>query len=194
VTGDDLVRDAEYVTTRAITIQAPTEIVWPWLAPMGQGRGGFYTYDRLEQLGAAAIQSADRVMPEFQDLSIGDVVRLSPVGGPRVAHIQPGRILVLHDIMDPRTGRSISAEAPAGAAIHWSWSFSLTAAGDGATRLLVRTRLASTPKLLTLPARMVLLEPAHFVMERGMLLGIKRRAEQPPPPLKPTGIEAEKRT
>ncbi len=191
--GDDLVPDAEYVTTRAITIHAPPETVWPWLAQMGQGRGGFYTYDRLEQLGGAAIESADRIMPEFQNLSVGDIVRLSPVGGPKVAHIQPGRILVLHDMMDPRTGRSISADSPAGAAIHWSWSFALTAIGDETTRMVVRTRLTFKPKVLSVPARVLMLEPVHFVMERGMLLGIKRRAEQAMNPLhqlRAVGVEA----
>jgi hypothetical protein len=183
LSGDDLVPDAEYVTTRAITIHAPPETVWPWLAQMGQGRGGFYTYDRLEQFGGAAIESADGIMPEFQNLSVGDVVRLSPVGGPKVAHIQPGRILVLHDVMDPRTGRSASADSPAGATIHWSWSFTLTPIDDKRTRLVVRTRLTLKPKVLSLPARARMLEPVHFVMERGMLLGIKRRAEQATEPL-----------
>jgi len=76
--GDDLVQ-AAYTTTRAITVCASAESIWPWLAQLGPGRAGFYTYDRLEQIVGAAIRSADRVMPELQQLAVGDAVLLSPM-------------------------------------------------------------------------------------------------------------------
>jgi hypothetical protein len=178
VLGDDLIEQPEYVTTRAVAIQARPEAVWPWIVQIGQGRGGFYTYDRLEQLIGAAIRSSDHILPEFQQLSVGDTVRLSPAGGPTVAILEPGRALVLHDVMDLRTGRSIPTGAPSPFAIHWTWSFSVRPVGDNATRLVVRTRAAFTPRLLCLPASILVLEPVHFFMERGMLLGIKQRAER----------------
>jgi hypothetical protein len=175
--GDDLVPAPDYVTTRAITAEAPPQAVWPWLVQLGQARGGFYTYDALERLFGAAIQNADRLLPEFQHLRVGDTVRLSPAGGPRVVVVDPEKALVLHDRMDVRTGRSVPREALAELLVDWSWAFALQPVGEQATRFVVRTRARLTPRLPLLPFTLLLLEPAHFIMERGMLLGIKRRAE-----------------
>jgi hypothetical protein len=176
--GDDLVPEPAYVTTRAITVRGPSEAVWPWLVQLGQGRGGFYTYDRPEQIVGAGIRSADHIVPELQQLAVGDTVRLSPVGGPKVALLDAGRVLVLYDTMDLRTSRSIPHQPPTRWAMDWTWSFTLRPMGDGATRLLARTRADYRPHGLLAPAMALLLEPTHFVMERGMLLGIKRRAER----------------
>jgi len=79
--GDELVPAAAYTTTRAVTVRASAESIWPWLVQLGQARAGFYTYDRLEQIVGAAVRSADRIVPEFQQLAVGDTVLLSPVGG-----------------------------------------------------------------------------------------------------------------
>jgi hypothetical protein len=175
--GDHLVPDAAYVTTRAITVRAPAVAIWPWLVQLGQGRAGFYTYDRLEQIVGAAIRSADHIVPELQRLTVGDTVNLSPVGGPKVALLDPGHALVLFETMDLRTGQSIPSMPPTRWAMDWSWLFMLRPMSDGATRLLIRTRGNYRPHGLLAPAMALLLEPVHFVMERGMLLGIKRRAE-----------------
>jgi hypothetical protein len=176
--GDDLVPEARYVTTRAVTIDAPPEVVWTWLVQLGQGRGGFYTYDWLERLAGAAIHNADRIVPELQRLSVGDTIPLSPVGGPKVALLEEWRALVLADTMDLRTSRSIPPEPPTWWAMDWTWCFTLRPASGRATRMLVRTRADFRPRTLLMPASVLLLEPMHFVMERGMLLGLKRRAEQ----------------
>lgn len=175
--GDHLVPEPAYVTTRAVMVRAPAEAVWPWLVQLGQGRGGFYTYDRLEQMVGAGIRSADYIVPELQQLAVGDTVPLSPVGGPKVALLDAGRALVLSETMDLRTGRSIPPVPPTRWAMDWTWSFTLRPMLDGATRLLVRTRAEYRPHGFLAPAMALLLEPTHFVMERGMLLGIKRRAE-----------------
>jgi hypothetical protein len=175
--GDELVPDASYVTTRAITVQAPSEAVWPWLVQIGQGRAGFYTYDRLEQMVGDAIRSADHIVPELQQLDVGDTIKLSPAGGPKVALLDPFRALVLFDTMDLRTGQSIPSLPPTPWAMDWTWLFTLRPVSDGTTRLLIRTRAEYRPRALLAPAMVLLLEPTHFVMERGMLLGIKRRAE-----------------
>jgi hypothetical protein len=177
--GDNLVSHASYVTTRAVTINAAAEAVWPWLVQLGQGRAGFYTYDRLEQIVGAAIHSADRVIPELQRLSLGDTVPLSPVGGPKVALLDWGRALVLSQTMDLRTSQSVARFPVSQWTMDWTWSFVLRETRDGTTRLLVRTRAEYRPRYLLAPAMALLLEPIHFVMERGMLLGIKRRAEEP---------------
>jgi hypothetical protein len=175
--GDDLVPSAAYTTTRAVTIRASAESIWPWLVQLGQARGGFYTYDRLEQIAGAAIRSADRVVPEFQQLAVGDTVLLSPVGGPKVAVLEPGCALVLSQTMDLRTARSIPPVPATRWAMDWTWTFALRPLPDGTTRLLVRTRADYRPHAVLTPGVRLLLEPIHFVMERGMLLGIKRRAE-----------------
>ena len=175
--GDELVPDATYVTTRGITVQAPAEAVWPWLVQMGQGRGGLYTYDRLEQIAGLAIRSADHIVPELQQLAVGDTVNLAAVGGPKVALLDPGRALVLYETMDLRTGLPIPSVPPTQWAMDWTWAFTLRPSRDGATRLVIRTRGAYRPHGLLAPVMVLLLEPVHFVMERGMLLGIKRRAE-----------------
>jgi hypothetical protein len=176
--GDHLVPEPAYVTTRAITVRAPAGAVWPWLVQLGQGRGGFYTYDRLEQMVGASIRSAERIAPELQQLAVGDTVPLSAVGGPKVVLLDAGRALVLYDTMDLRTSRSIPSQPPTQWAMDWTWSFTLRPVLDGATRLLVRTRADYRPHGFLAPAMVLLLEPIHFVMERGMLLGIKRRAER----------------
>jgi hypothetical protein len=175
--GDALVPEAAYTTTRAVTVRTSAESIWPWRVQLGQGRAGFYTYDRLEQIVGAAIRSADRIVPELQQLALGDTVLLSPVGGPRVAVLEPGRALVLFQTMDLRTARSIPPVPAARWAMDWTRTFALRPLPDGATRLLVRTRADYRPHAVLAPAVRLLLEPIHFVMERGMLMGIKRRAE-----------------
>jgi hypothetical protein len=93
--GDDLIADPDLTATRAITIRAPASQVWPWIVQLGQGRGGFYSYDFLENLIGCGIHSADRIVPQWQDLKPGDQVRLAPQAGLAVAHLEPGRSLVL---------------------------------------------------------------------------------------------------
>jgi hypothetical protein len=98
---------------------------------MGQGRGGFYTYDRLEQFAGAAIRSADRVVPELQSLAVGDTVSLSPVGGPKVGLLDPGHTLVLYQTMDLRRGQSIPPLPPTRWAMDWTWSFTCARQATG---------------------------------------------------------------
>ena len=164
--GDELIADADLTATRAITVQAPADRVWPWIAQLGQGRGGLYSYDRLENLVGCDIHSADRIVPEWQDVRVGDEVRLAPEVGLAVAAVEPGRALVL------RGGVAIGKAAPL---YDFTWSFALRDAPGGTTRLLVRERYAYTRRWARL-----LVEPTEaisFVMSRKMLRGIKQRAE-----------------
>ena len=80
--GDELVPQPKIASTRAITIGAPPRDVWPWLAQIGRGRGGFYSYDALENLVRCDIHSADRIIPRLQQLPPGDLILLAPAGGP----------------------------------------------------------------------------------------------------------------
>jgi hypothetical protein len=174
--GDDVVARPRYQQTHAVTIEAPPTAVWPWLVQLGQGRGGLYSYDWLENLVGCDIHSADRIIPGLQRLDPGDVIRLVPEDWRtplwlRVAEVQPERALVLTASGDrPGTLR---------AGLPWpSWAFVLEPEGQDATRLIVRWRSDFEPTLAGRLANKYLLEPVHFVMERRMLLGIRQRAER----------------
>jgi len=174
--GDGLVPNPSYTTTRAITIDASPEEVWPWLAQMGQGRGGFYSYEWLENLFGLDIHNADHVVPEWQDLEPGDTVRLAPSeqydgrAKMRVVHLEPQRSIVFGPAADTAEEFEDASRTGAG-----TWAFVLEPMDDGQkSRLIVRTRSRpwKAPRSV-----FYLYDPAHFIMERRMLLGIKRRAE-----------------
>lgn len=93
--GDSILRTASTSATRAITINADRHAVWPWMVQLGQGRGGFYSYDRLENLIGCDIHSAERIVPEWQALAVGDGVNLHPEVALTVALVEPDRALVL---------------------------------------------------------------------------------------------------
>ena len=165
--GDELVPNADLTATRAITIRASADQVWPWLAQLGQGRGGFYSYDFLENLVGADIHSADRIVPELQDLEVGDEILLGPEFGYDVALLERGRSLVL------RGGFPMENIAPP---YDSTWAFVLRAESDATTRLLVRERYAYKR-----PWAPLIVEPTEtlsFVMSQKMLRGIKARAER----------------
>jgi hypothetical protein len=170
--------------TRAITIHAPADEVWRWLVQLGQDRGGMYSYDWLENLADLDIHSADEIVPELQDLQVGDLVRLAPErmgaeAGLRVAAIESGRTLVLHQPVDPDTGRPLDRDDPnLGQYYGWNWVFILEEVDPHTTRLIVRSRVDGRPRYLIKTFYSLLLEIPHFVMERGMLNSIKERAEK----------------
>jgi hypothetical protein len=164
--GDDLIANPDLVATRAITVPAAAEQVWPWIAQLGQGRGGFYSYDALENLVGCHIHSADQIVPQWQTITIGDQVKLHPEVGLDVAVVEPGRALVL------RGGVPMGTAPPP---YDFTWAFVLREQPDGTTRLLVRERYAYTQRWAPL-----LVEPVAvvaFVMTQRMLRGIRDRAE-----------------
>lgn len=177
--GDDLVPHPILGYTRAITIATPVERVWPWLAQIGQGRGGLYSYDGLENLVGCQIHSVERILPEHQNPQVGEPIRLGPPGYPcfAVAAVEPPTILTLVSA-DPQTGQPTQpGERSQKAYSHATWQFCLEPAGAGRTRLLVRQRLDFNPDMAWIWR---LTEPVGFVMERRMLLGIRSRAERNP--------------
>jgi hypothetical protein len=176
--GDELVPQPRYASTRAVTIHAPASRVWAWLVQIGVGRGGFYTYDALENMADLGIHSADRIHPEWQALQEGDSIHISPVTPLKVERLEPDRVLVLHTVMSPFTAEIVDAADPATPAyLDWTWAFVLDESAEQTTRLVVRVRMNYMPEALRV-ATVALLEPIHFLMERGMLQGLKRRAER----------------
>jgi hypothetical protein len=172
--GDDLVDDAVSVSTRAITVHAPPDEVWQWLVQIGQDRGGWYSYQGLENLFGLDIHNTGEIRAEWQQLAPGDRVWVAPPGAVgmkdgyafRVAVADPGRALVL---------RQAPPEHPWNA----TWAFILAPDGWGGTRLLVRSRSARVAGVAGRFAMLggELLDPVTLVMTRKMLLGIKARAE-----------------
>jgi hypothetical protein len=173
--GDELVPFAELQTTRAVTIDASPEDVWPWLAQLGQGRGGLYSYDWLENLAGCRIHSADDVLPGEQAPRVGDLIRMGPDGYPcyRVAVLDRPRSLILVGA-DPDT-HEVAAGPARPEELRASWQWELRPTGDGRTRLLSRQRTSFPPSQRFLWNAV---DVASFVMERRMLLGIKARAER----------------
>ena len=151
--GDELEPDPSMQTTRAVTIEAPPDQVWPWLAQLGQERGGFYSYQWLENLAGCEMRNADQIHPEWQHREVGETIMLHPAAGLELTLFEPGRVFGIEG---------------------WG-AFVLEPGGEGRTRLLARGR---TPRKPLLIAYASLLEIPHFVMERRMLLGIKQRAER----------------
>jgi hypothetical protein len=161
--GDELVPNANLTATRAITIAAAPEAVWPWIAQLGQGRGGFYTYDFLETWSAAtSIVLINR--PDWQSIAVGDEVGSIPKSA-YASPACPGTALVL------RGGIPMGPVAPP---YDCTWAFIVHAQDDGTTRLLVRERYEYTRRwsaLLVEPVQLI-----SFIMSQRMLRGIKDRA------------------
>jgi hypothetical protein len=169
--GDELLSEPDGQATRAIWIDAPASAVWPWLAQMGPApRGGAYTYDWIENLLGLDMHSADRVLPEFQHPRVGDEIGYGP-NRMRAERVEPEALLAMR-----------SSDG------NWLWSFVLREQ-DGRTRLISRNRFR-LPRLRD-RIGMLPMEPGSLVMERKMLIGIKRRAERlaagRPPRDTPTG-------
>ena len=164
--GDEIAPDPRYQIMHAVTIHAPADAVWPWLAQIGQDRAGFYSYDWLERLIGDDVHNLDSIVPAWTHRRAGDLVRATQPGylgglagsdpGWRIARVEPGRVMVLQG---------------------WG-AFVLVPMDGGATRLIVRSRSNAPPHFLIAPLAALVLEPGHFIMERGMLLGIKQRAER----------------
>jgi hypothetical protein len=173
--GDDLLTKVVYQTTRAIEIDAPPTAVWPWLIQMGQGRGGFYSHDWVENLAGLDIHSANRIVPEWQHLNEGDIVRLAPNTALIAVVVQPPRALVLRAVADVETKRPPVPNDPG--YFNWTWAFVLEPAGATGSRLLIRLRADTAHTLPYDILGPLVWEPLHFLMERKMLRGIKQRAE-----------------
>jgi hypothetical protein len=176
--GDELVPQPKWAYTQAITVNATAEQVWPWLAQMGQGRGGFYSYEGLENLAGCDIHNAERIVAELQDFKVGDGIKLHPqMPAMPAVIVEPNRAIVLHG--DTRIGSvPVPTSSTPGDYFATTWGFYLVPRDDGTTRLITRYRSDYNPKFAN--AMMYgppLVEPISCVMQRKMLLGIRQRVE-----------------
>lgn len=183
--GDDELRSPRIATTRAITIHARPEEIWPWLVQIGTGRAGWYSYDWIERLLGLKVKSAHGIMPEYQHLEAGDTIPLAPGFGIPVKAVEPRQAVFLGGY-DPYTGGS-------------TWAIMLAPIDEQRTRLIWRIRAGFNWTLGSILGGLVagrrddvhrsrvdwlrelpmylFFEPGSFVMARKMLLGIKQRAE-----------------
>jgi hypothetical protein len=158
VAGDELLPGTGIVSTRVIEIDAPASAIWPWLVQMGPGRGGAYTYDWIERRLGIDIHNVDRVVPELQDLRVGDEIAM-PGYNMRVERLDRERAMVV---------RSSNGA--------WVWAFELRRS-DGHTRLISRNSFDTARLRMQDWLAYPVIEPGSWVMERKMLLTIKQRAE-----------------
>jgi hypothetical protein len=173
--GDERLPDADIVSTRAVTICAPAEAVWPWLVQLGWGRAGWYSLDLVEAaIGAARSVDADgrrswrslrQIVPAHQHLAVGDRIPLHTRAGFDVVALEPGSYLV--------------AEVAVGAgpaSSTFSWTLMLVPYGEGdSCRLVARSRMRAGGPVRRLLLH-ALLDPGHAVMELAQLRGIRERA------------------
>jgi hypothetical protein len=170
--GDSILPDAGLVATRAISVAAPVAAIWPWLAQMGQGRGGLYSYDWLENLVGCQMHSANAIVEEWQDVKVGDAFRLHPDVALRIGEVDPPHALVVRGGVAPDGRPTDEVAAPP---YDFTWAFVLTEQGQERSRLIIRERyqyLARWTPLLVEPVSVV-----SFVMTQRMLRGIRQRAE-----------------
>jgi hypothetical protein len=151
--GDEFVKNPTFNATRAVTINAPAERIWPWIVQMGYKRAGFYSWDRLDNDGIA---SAERIMPELQNLEVGDLMPLSEDTDAEVVEMEPNRLLLLVFQSD--------------GTVTWAWG--LYKIDAERTRLVTRLRWRTSSVLSQFT-----LDAFEIIMMRKCLLGIKRRAE-----------------
>jgi len=154
--GDEIVPQPTFEATRAVTINASPEQIWPWIIQIGYGRAGFYSYDRLDNDGIA---SAEHIIPEYQGLAVSDLIPLSRTVDAKVWLLEPGKFLALV-VGPPDTTET------------WTWAWGLYRQDSGQTRLISRLRVRAESVRANL-----MLDAFEIIMMRKHLLGIQRRAE-----------------
>jgi len=182
--GDDLVTGPKFGYTHAITINASVSEVWPWLVQIGYKRAGWYSHDFLHRLMGIAGSvddergSARGIIPELQDLKVGDVVEIAPGMGYAVAGIEPGQALILQSRVDTAKWESLSSSDPLPEKyLASSWAWVLEEIDDETTRLIVRVRTDTNPGLLSTLSAGIPNELGSLVMQPKTLRTLKRRAE-----------------
>lgn len=176
--GDDLIPDPDGSSTMATTLPAPPQEVWPWLQQMGCNRGGWYSWDRLDNGGHP---SAERIVPEWQRIEQGQHLDSVPSGEVwfTVAVLEPERTLVLRSQTALPSGRPFDGldpdEPPPRVYADSIWGFHLRPEPGRRTRLVVRARGRSRPRPLTRPLDVLFWEPAHLIMQARQFHNLRTR-------------------
>lgn len=159
--GDDIVEGPTFNATRAVTVNAPAENIYPWIVQMGITRAGWYSYDLLDNL---ARPSAEYILPEYQNLKVGDIVPMSPDGkqGIWVKEFEKPNWMLWWD----KEGDN-------------SWVWGIYPEAENQSRLITRVRVKYRWFSLAIAFNM-LIEFFDILMMRKCMLGIKRRAEAMP--------------
>lgn len=158
--GDDVVLKADFNATRAVTVNAPPEAIWPWLAQIGNGRAGWYSYDWIDNFGRP---SATTLLPEHQERKAGDLIPLYKDWGFYIKELSHASYMVWW-WGPPPEGRC-------------TWTWGLYPDGKGATRLITRVRLEYKWTELAM-IYFMLMDVGDIIMMRRCLLNIKARAER----------------
>jgi hypothetical protein len=175
--GANLIPGGERSATMAVTIDAPTSKVWPWLVQMGVDRAGWYSWDRLDNFGR---RSAERIHREWQQISVGDRFVAKPDGSEwwEVAALEPERFLCLRMSLDLR-GRPFD---PVGTRprsyTDSTWGFLLEDLPSARTRLVVSGYWFLRPRWLQPILSVLFLEPSHWIIQTRQFANLKRRAER----------------
>ncbi|MGD2102588.1 MAG: hypothetical protein PVG83_10175 [Acidimicrobiia bacterium] len=170
--GDELIVKPKWSYTLGVDVDASPEAVWPWIAQIGQRRGGFYTYQTLENLVGCKITNTTEIIPDHQHPAVGEDIYLHPTAPPmRIEIVDPPNALVLFG-----SPADIAAEES------WAmstWQFVVNPRPDRGSRLLTRGRSDYTPDWKSrLAFGRFPIEVITFVMSRKMMLEIKRLAER----------------
>jgi hypothetical protein len=174
--GDEMIPHPRRQVTHAITIAAPAATVWALIVQIGQDRAGYYSYSWLENLFGADIHNIDRIVPEYQQRQVGDIVWMAPkdrYGGQGrmvVALLEPGKSMVL---VDPESW-DISQDGEAAKGL---WAFHVREIDNSTTRLVIRGSTGEKSRGADL-MDYLFWEPAHFFMERKMMLTVRELAER----------------
>ena len=159
--GDEIVADPTFNATRAVTIDATPEEIWPWLVQMGYLKAGFYSWDQLDNDG---VPSAERIISEYQGLAVGDTIPLDKNVSMQVTVMNPNRSMlwvITHGEV-------------------WTWAWGLYPLNPRQTRLLTRLRIRFDSV-----RTQVVADLGEIIMMRECMLGIKRRVESD----QPAGVE-----
>lgn len=178
--GAEVVAGSQRSATMAVTIDAPPERVWPWLVQIGWDRGGWYSWDLLDNGGRP---SAREVHPEWQDLAVGDRLKFCLPGGTvadayEVQMIEPNRYLGLYGLSDLR-GRLLDPEAPRPRAyMEATWGFLLNRLPDGRTRFVISGYQIYRPRWYEVLYLAIGYMPLVWPMQARMLAVLKRNVER----------------
>lgn len=182
--GDELIPAPKMNITQAVTIRAPAREIWPWLVQIGYKRAGWYSHDRIHRLLRVAGSvddergSAERIIPELQNLQVGDFIGVAPEMGYNVAILEPQQAMVWFTSVDMGSFVPFDpAEGRPEKHLLSSWAWILHEIGADTTRLIVRIRQDYNPSFGNALMMRGMIEPGSFMMQQGSLQGIKRRAE-----------------